>query len=74
MLITNLKEAEQVVKSNRELRWDGWDIISSHFNPRAYSQKDGAWDGKKWVIRKRYSPDRNGWTIPDKYNAGGKNG
>jgi hypothetical protein len=41
MKIKDLKKAEQIVNSNPNLSWDGWEINYTYKDPSAYSKKRG---------------------------------
>jgi hypothetical protein len=66
MNIKSLEQMERIVKRNKALSWDGWDVIQSYPNPTAWSQKNGAFVKGKWYSQKRFKINSNGWDIPDK--------
>lgn len=67
MLIKDLDQMEKVVSSNKQLSWDGWDVLHRHESKRASVSKDGVFVNNKWYMQKRYKPSTNGWDIPDRY-------
>ena len=67
MLIKELEKMEEVVASNKQLSWDGWDVVHRYQSDRAWSSKNGVFVSNKWYMQKRYSPSSSGWDIPDKY-------
>jgi len=65
MLVKSLEKMEEIVKNNKRLSWDGWDVllrIPDHF---AWKRRDGVRVSGKWYVQKRYSPSENGWSIPE---------
>jgi|694.fasta_scaffold139132_3 hypothetical protein len=69
MLITSLEEANKIVNQFKDLRWDGWDIISIEKNPDGYMNKNGIFIDGAWAIRKKYIVKRSGWSLPNKYKG-----
>lgn len=65
MLIKKLEEAEQIVKSNKDLRWSGWDIISREITTNGFSHKSGSFINNRWGIDRRYPITDNGWYLPN---------
>ena len=65
MLIKKLEEAEQIVKSNKDLRWAGWDIISREITINGFSHKSGSFINNRWGIDRRYPITENGWYLPN---------
>jgi len=67
MLVKNLEQMEAIVMKNKQLSWDGWDVVHQYPSDRAWSSKYGVFVNNKWYMQKRYTPSTNGWGIPDKY-------
>lgn len=67
MLISSLKKMEHVVRSNRALSWDGWDVLDRKFSPTAWRSKDGVYVNGKWFLQRRYEATEDGWHIPKKF-------
>jgi hypothetical protein len=65
--ITSLKTMENIVTKNRQLSWDGWNVIETFPSDKAYSSKFGIYKNNKWQIKKEFIPSNKGWEIPDKY-------
>ena len=65
MLIKKLEEAEQIVKSNKDLRWFGWDIISREITINGFSHKSGSFFNNRWGIDRRYPITEKGWYLPN---------
>lgn len=66
MLVTSLKQMEDLVKKNHSLRWDGWDVILSYKNPSAWSSRQGTFYKGSWYMNKRFKITESGWHIPEK--------
>ena len=60
-------KAHSIVNSNKNLFWDGWDIIEYRYNPDAIYSNDARFINGKWAFVKTYKPNANGWKVPDKY-------
>lgn len=70
MLINNPEQMEQIVKRNRNLRWDnGWDVIRVRKHPNGISYPDGIRIGDKWFRTERFKLTRDGWKLPDDIRA-----
>jgi hypothetical protein len=67
MLIDKIEKMETVVSSNKSLSWDGWDVLNTYASDKARTSKYGVYQNGKWYIQQRFSPDRNGWSIPDRF-------
>jgi hypothetical protein len=66
MLVTSLEQMEKIVKRNRELMWDGWDVIHFYPSEKARTSKFGARIKGRWCIYRRISITEQGWDIPQK--------
>ena len=69
MLIKSLNTMEKIVSKNKNLIWDGWDVIDLKESDIAKTSTNGIRVNNKWYLHKRYSPNRNGWDIPNKYRG-----
>jgi hypothetical protein len=58
---------EKIVSKNKNLVWDGWDVIDLKESDIAKTSPKGIRFKDKWYLHKRYSPNKNGWDIPNKY-------
>lgn len=67
MIIINYEQAHDVVKNNKFLHWDGWDIVDFKFDANAEYDKRGIRYKNRWGFEKRYSPDHEGWKVPQRY-------
>jgi hypothetical protein len=66
MIIKSLEEMEKIVRNNKNLSWDGWDVVSLKWNPGAYTKPNGAYVRGKWYTKFVYPVTETGWNIPDK--------
>lgn len=67
MKITSLEKMEKIVKSNPNMKWDGWTVIVQIDKDGFYS-KEGSFNKGVWVTEKRFDVDSRGtWDIPDRY-------
>jgi hypothetical protein len=69
MIIKSLNTMEKIVSKNKNLKWDGWDVIDLKEADIAKTSPKGIRIDNKWYLHKRYSPNRNGWDIPNKYRG-----
>jgi len=67
MKITNLQKMESIVDKNKNLFWDGWTVVSFFPSESARTSNKGSLINGKWSILSKYTPNRDGWNIPDKF-------
>lgn len=67
MHIKSLEQMEQIVKSNNNLFWDGWSIISRYRSEKAKTSKYGAYIDGNWYMTRKFIPGKNGWDIPESF-------
>jgi hypothetical protein len=67
MLIKSLNTMEKIVAKNKNLIWNGWDVFDLKESDIAKTSPVGIRINNKWYLHKVYSPNRNGWNIPNKY-------
>jgi len=67
MLITSLEQMESIVSKNKELRWDGWTVISSYPSEKGRTSKFGAIVNGSWHLQRRFELNKNGWEIPKNF-------
>lgn len=67
MLIKSLEEMEAIVAKNKELRWDGWTVISSYPSEKARTSKFGVRYKGRWHLQRRYELTSQGWQIPKNF-------
>lgn len=64
--IDSLDTMEKIVKKNKNLFWQGWDVLYRYPNPVAWKQIDGVFVKGKWFTQKRFELTSKGWDIPKK--------
>lgn len=53
---------------NRNIRWEGWDLLIWSPNPHAEMQVRGAFNDGRWGIMNRVTVGTDGkWRVPAKY-------
>lgn len=67
MIIKSLNTMEKIVSKNKNLKWRGWDVIDLKESHLAKTSANGIRINDKWFLHKVYSPNRDGWDIPNKY-------
>lgn len=67
MIIKTIDQAEELVKNNSNLSWDGWNIIyrvqddyAEYLSVGVFNKSDG-----KWYKKIVFSYGDTGWDIPD---------
>ena len=66
MNIKSLAQMEKIVKGNRMLSWEGWNVVSVLPNKSAWMRPDGAFIKGKWYSKRVYEITETGWEIPNK--------
>jgi hypothetical protein len=67
MIVNKLEAMESIVKKNRNLRWDGWNVIDLKRSDIARTSPQGIRVNGEWYLHKVYAVGSNGWDIPNKY-------
>lgn len=67
MIIKSLNTMEKIVSQNKNLMWNGWDVIDLKESDMARTSVTGIRIKDKWYLHKVYKPGKNGWDIPNKY-------
>lgn len=67
MVVKSLEVMEKIVGNNRDLMWSGWDVLELKKTNLGRTDVNGIRIKNNWFIKKTFSPDRNGWDIPNKY-------
>jgi hypothetical protein len=67
VIVKNLEVMEKIVSKNRDLIWSGWDVLELKKTNLGRTDANGIRIKNNWFIQKTFSPDRNGWDIPNKY-------
>lgn len=70
MMMNNLEQMEDIVKINKSLSWNGWDVVHILENASGYMDKNGAFINEKWHIKQTFKLERHGWDIPKKFLKG----
>tara|TARA_R110000803_G_scaffold166778_3_gene230098 strand:- start:116 stop:334 length:219 start_codon:yes stop_codon:yes gene_type:complete len=70
MLVTNLEDMENIVRSNKDLSWDGWDVVKYKKNMLSQFNKSGSLRNGQWYSRSSFPLTESGWSIPN--SLGGK--
>ncbi|MFZ9242582.1 MAG: hypothetical protein ACO295_05160 [Sediminibacterium sp.] len=55
---------EKIVNKNKQLKWDGWNVLHLTENEDGFFRKDGRFFDNKWHVQKTYEY-KHGWEIPD---------
>ena len=69
MLVQDLKVMEKIVANNRELKWEGWDVLELKKTNIARTDVNGVRINNQWFIKTAFVPNRMGWEIPSKYTV-----
>jgi hypothetical protein len=64
MLIKSLEQMESIVSKNKELRWDGWTVVSSYPSEKGRTSKFGILHKGRWHLQRRFELTADGWHIP----------
>jgi hypothetical protein len=65
MKIKTLEQMELIVSSNKNLSWDGWDVVNYTRSEKARTSKYGKFINGNWYLVKTFKLGKNGWDIPD---------
>ena len=66
MLVSSLEQMEQIVKRNKMLFWNGWDVVFSKPHPTAWTQRNAAFRKGVWYSQDTFEIGSDGWEIPQK--------
>lgn len=67
MKIKSLEQMESIVNNNSSLYWDGWTVVSKYKSDKARVSKHGQYINDIWYMTRRFTPDRSGWEIPERF-------
>jgi hypothetical protein len=67
VLIVSYEKAQELVKLNKNLYWNGWDIMEWREDSLGEMSKDGILMNGKWGLAKNYKLNEDGWDVPSKY-------
>lgn len=63
----NYDNAHKIVDNNKNLLWNGWDIVEFRKNPEAIYNKNAMFINGTWCSVNIYKPGKDGWKVPEKY-------
>ena len=66
MIITSLEKMESIVKSNKNLFWDGWTVVKRVPANNGTTSKDGVYINGRWYLQTTFELTEAGWDIPKK--------
>ena len=69
MIIKSLNTMEKIVEKNKNLMWNGWDVIDLKKSDIARTSPDGIRVIGEWYLHRTYPPNKEGWDIPNKYRG-----
>lgn len=69
MIIKSLNTMEKIVEKNKNLMWNGWDVVDLKKSDIARTSPDGIRVNGEWYLHRTYSPNKEGWDIPNKYRG-----
>jgi hypothetical protein len=55
---------EKIVCSNKQLSWDGWDVVRYSGNS-SFMDREACFKNGRWIKKTVYSLKENGWDIPN---------
>jgi hypothetical protein len=67
MLVDNLEDMQLIVNNNKDLFWNGWDVVHHTLSLEAEFSEDGVFKNNKWYKQKVFALTENGWKIPDSF-------
>lgn len=67
MLISSLEKMESIVENNKDLSWNGWDVVQLQKSPSAWMKPEGVFRNGNWFIQKLFTLSESGWEIPNKF-------
>jgi hypothetical protein len=70
MLISDLEEMENIVSSNDNLAWNGWDVVSYTKNGNAMFSQNAEYRDGQWYKTKVFPITEDGWNIPNNIGRG----
>ena len=65
-MISSLEKMESIVRKNKQLSWDGWDVVQSFPSPTGWMHKNGAFIKGRWYTQRRFNLTSKGWDLPEK--------
>lgn len=65
MLVRNLRKMETIVRKNKNLIWDGYDVIILREHPNPEISVNARFVGGKWWRATAVPLTRRGWMLPN---------
>jgi hypothetical protein len=69
MIINKLETMERIVQKNKNLIWDGWNIIDLKKSEIGRTSPNGIRVKNEWYLHRVYEITSKGWDIPNKYRG-----
>ena len=67
MIVSSLKQMENIVENNKSLKWVGWDVVQYTQSSNAATSKDGVCINGQWLLAKTFKVSSKGWEIPKQW-------
>lgn len=67
MLVKSLEMMESIVARNKQLSWDGWDVLLRFPDYSGWKKRDGVLIKGKWYVEKRFPITESGWSVPERF-------
>lgn len=67
MLVSSLEQMESIVDKNKNLSWEGWDVVNLQKSPGAIMSPEGAYVNGSWYLKNKFVLSETGWDIPNKF-------
>lgn len=65
MLVTNLDQMETIVDSQKDLFWEGWDVVRYTKSAKSIYSSDGAFRNGEWYKKSVFPITEQGWKLPN---------
>lgn len=65
MLVNDLNHMEKIVESQRDLYWDGWNVVKFKKDPSAFTSVNGVFRNGHWGKTTTFPVTERGWDIPE---------
>jgi hypothetical protein len=69
MIVNKLETMERIVQKNKNLIWDGWNIIDLKKSEIGRTSPNGIRFKNEWYLHRVYEVTKKGWDIPNKYRG-----
>jgi hypothetical protein len=64
MLVSSLEYMEQIVQKNKDLDWNGWDVVRYKKSSSAMFRPDGVFRNGVWHKKTTFPLTEVGWKVP----------